>query len=129
MNEQLIEEVLEELRPALLGRPWGTVFQLSTNTPAVDFRTGAGRYLLLSADPARARLHTIARTVRELERASNAPSPFVLFLRKALGGATLRELTKDEGKRVVRFKFDVPDALGEEGEATQIGRAWCRERV
>ena len=122
MNEQLIEEVLEELRPALVGRPWGKVFQLSADTLAVDFRTGDGRYLLLSADPARPRLHLIARTVRELERASHSPSPFVLFLRKALGGATLRTLKKDEGERVVRFKFSVPDALGEESEATLVAQ-------
>lgn len=122
MNEQLIEEMLEELRPALSGRPWGKVFQLSADTLAVDFRTGDGRYLLLSADPARPRLHSIARTVRELERASHAPAPFALFLRKALGGATLRALSKDEGERVVRFKFSVPDALGEEGEATLVAQ-------
>jgi predicted ribosome quality control (RQC) complex YloA/Tae2 family protein len=122
MNEQLIEEVLEELRPALTGRPWGKVFQLSASTLVADFRTGDGRYLLLSADPARPRLHLIARTVRELERASLAPTPFALVLRKALGGATLRELTKDEGERVVRFKFSVPDALGEEGEATLVAQ-------
>ncbi|MFL6255167.1 MAG: NFACT family protein [Pyrinomonadaceae bacterium] len=122
MNEQLIGEVLEELRPALSGRPWGKVFQLSGNTLAVDFRTGDGRYLLLSADPARPRLHMIARTVRELERASLAPTQFALFLRKALGGATLRELTKDEGERVVRFKFSVPDAVGDESEATLVAQ-------
>ena len=122
MNEQLIEEALEELRPALAGRLWGKVFQLSADTLAVDFRTGDGRYLLLSADPARPRLHLIARTVRELERASHSPSPFVLFLRKALGGATLRALKKDEGERVVRFGFSVPDALGEEGEATLVAQ-------
>lgn len=122
MNEQLIGEVLEELRPLLLERPWGKVFQLSANTLALDFRTGDGRYLLLSADPARPRLHMIARTVRELERASHSPSSFVLFLRKALGGATLRALTKDEGERVVRFKFTVPDVLGVEGEATLVAQ-------
>jgi predicted ribosome quality control (RQC) complex YloA/Tae2 family protein len=122
MNERLIEEVLGELRPALSGRPWGKVFQLSANTLAVDFRTGDGRYLLLSADPARPRLHMIARTVRELERASLAPTPFALFLRRALGGATLRALTKDEGERVVRFEFSVPDAVGEEGAATLVAQ-------
>ncbi|HEX8291821.1 MAG TPA: NFACT RNA binding domain-containing protein [Pyrinomonadaceae bacterium] len=122
MNEQLIGEVLEELRPALSGRPWGKVFQLSAGTLAVDFRTGDGRYLLLSADPARPRLHFISRTVRELERVSLAPTPFALFLRRALGGATLRALLKDEGERVVRLKFSVEDAVGEEGEATLVAQ-------
>src|SRR5919107_3583071 len=122
MNEQLIEEVLEELRPALVGRPWGKVFQLSSNTLAVDFRTGGGRYLLLSADPARPRLHLVSRTVRELERASRPPTPFALVLRKALGGATLRALTKDEGERVVRFLFDAPDAVGDVRAATLVAQ-------
>src|SRR3569832_2454221 len=122
MNEQLIGEVLEELRAALLGRPWGKVFQLSANTLAVDFCLGGGCFLLLLADPARPRVHLIVRTVRELERASLAPAPFALFLRKALGGATLRALTKDAGERVVRFEFTVPDVLGEEIEATLVAQ-------
>ena len=122
MNEQLISEVLEELRPALVGRPWGKIFQLSAASLAVDFRTGDGRYLLLSAEPGRPRLHMISRTVRELERAALAPSNFALLLRKALGGATLRTLTRDEGERVVRFRFSVPNALGDEYEATLVAQ-------
>jgi len=120
MNEQLISEVLAELRPTLEGRPWGKVFQLSAASLAVDLRTGDGRYLLLSAEPAHPRLYMIARTVRELERAALPPTPFALVLRKALGGATLRSLTKDEGERIVRFSFMVPDALGVERGATLV---------
>ena len=67
MNERLLEEVLDEVRPALLGRRWGKVFQLGAATLVIDFRTADGRYLLLSAEPGRPRLHLIARTVRELE--------------------------------------------------------------
>lgn len=122
MNEQLISEVLEELRAALVGRPWGKVFQLSAGTLAVDFRTDDGRYLLLSADPARPRLHLIRRTVRELEKSAHTPSPFALVARKALGGGTLRALTKDEGERVVRFTFTVPNAVGEERAATLVAQ-------
>ncbi|HEX8559891.1 MAG TPA: NFACT family protein [Pyrinomonadaceae bacterium] len=122
MNEQLIGEVLEELRPALLGRPWGKIFQLSGATLAVDFRTGDGRYLLLSAEPGRPRLHLIARSVRELERAAQTPSPFALILRKALGGGVLLTLTKDEGERVVRFGFAVPDAAGAERDASLVAQ-------
>jgi predicted ribosome quality control (RQC) complex YloA/Tae2 family protein len=122
MNEQLIREVLKELRLVLAGRMWGKVFQLSASTLAVDFRTGDGRYLLLSAEPVRPRLYLIARTVRELERVALTPLPFALVLRKTLGGGTLRKLTQDEGERVVRFNFSVPAVTGEERAATLVAQ-------
>ncbi|HYY96471.1 MAG TPA: NFACT family protein [Pyrinomonadaceae bacterium] len=122
MNEQLIEEVVEEIRPALVGRHWGKVFQLSAASLAVDFRAGDGRYLLISVEPGQPRLHLISRTVRELERASAAPTPFALVLRKRLGGATLRTLAKDEGERVVRFRMAAADATGEEHAATLVAQ-------
>jgi predicted ribosome quality control (RQC) complex YloA/Tae2 family protein len=120
MNEQLIKEVVEEVGPALAGRTWGKVFQLSAASLAVDFRGSGGRYLFVSVEPGRPRLYLVSRTVRELERASQAPTPFALVLRKALGGATLRALKKDEGERVVRLLFDVPDAVGNVRDATLV---------
>src|SRR5947209_15302132 len=122
MNDQLISEVVEELRPALAGRPWGKVFQLSGASLAVDFRTGGSRYLFISVEPNQPRLHMISRTVRELEKASTPPSQFALVLRKSLGGATLRALTKDDGERVVRFNVDVADAVGREHSATLVAQ-------
>ena len=122
MNEQLISEVVEELRPALVGRAWGKVFQLSSASLAADFRTQGGRYLFVSVEPSQPRIHLITRTVRELEKSSLPPSPFALILRKSLGGATLRALTQDEGERVVRFMFEVADAVGREHAATLIAQ-------
>lgn len=119
MNEQLISDVIEEVGPALAGRAWGKVFQLSGSSLVVDFR---GRYLFVSVEPGQPRLYLISRTVRELERASQHPAPFSLVLRKALGGATLREVKKDDGERVVRFVFDVPDAVGDVREATLVAQ-------
>jgi predicted ribosome quality control (RQC) complex YloA/Tae2 family protein len=122
MNEQLISEVVEEIGPALAGRAWGKIFQLSAASLAVDFRAGGGSYLFVSVEPGQPRLHLISRTVRELERASQQPTPFALLLRKALGGATLREVKKDDGERVVRFRFDVQDAVGDVREATLVAQ-------
>src|SRR5947209_5113626 len=122
MNEQLIGEVVEEIRLALAGRRWGKVFQLSGASLAVDFRAGDGRYLLISVEPNQPRLHLISRTVRELEKASRAPTPFALVLRKHLGGATLDSLAKDEGERVVRFRLAAPDATGAEHAATLVAQ-------
>ncbi|HEV2705089.1 MAG TPA: NFACT family protein [Pyrinomonadaceae bacterium] len=114
MNDQTIAEIVEELRGLLLGRAWGKVFQLSRAALAIDFRTGDGRYLLIAVEPGDPRLYLTARTVRELERASMQPSGFVLGLRKQLSGASLRDLTKDTGDRVVRFEFAARDAIGDE---------------
>lgn len=119
MNEQLINEVVGEVGPALAGRAWGKVFQLTAASLVVDFR---GRYLFVSVEPGQPRLYLISRTVRELERASQQPAPFALVLRKALGGATLREAKKDVGERVVRFIFDAPDAVGDVREATLVAQ-------
>jgi predicted ribosome quality control (RQC) complex YloA/Tae2 family protein len=112
VNDRTIGEIVEELRPLLAGRAWGKVFQLSRVALAVDFRTGDGRYLLLSAEPSAPRLHMIRRTVRELEKGALASSPFALVLRKALGGAVVTDIRKDEGDRVVRFAFRAHDEAG-----------------
>ncbi len=96
MNDQALGEIVAEVAPALAGREWGKVFQLSALSLAVDFRAGDGRYLLISAEPNRPRLHLVKRTVRELEKASVSPSHFALLLRKALGGARLDAVVKDE---------------------------------
>src|SRR5207237_2840787 len=85
-------------------------------------RTGDTRYLFVSVEPNQPRLHMISRTVRELEKSSLPPAPFALVLRKSLGGATLRSLAKDEGERVVRFTFDVADAMGREHAATLVAQ-------
>ena len=112
VDDQTIKEVVEELKPLIEGRAWGKVFQLTRASLAVDFRTGDGRYLLFSARPSSSRLHMIRRTVRELEKSSLQPSPFALMLRKALAGAVLTQVRKDDRDRVVRFLFAARDEAG-----------------
>lgn len=96
----------------LTGRMMGKVFQLSRVSLAIDFRMSDGRYLFISVEPAQPRVYMIERRVRELEKQSLAPSPFLLVLRKHLGGATLTSLTKDETDRIVRLTFDARDEIG-----------------
>jgi len=122
MNDQALKEIVEEVAPALTGCAWGKVFQLSGLSFTVDFRAHDNRYLLISAEPNQPRLYLIRRTVRELEKASHAPTHFPLVLRKTLGGARLASVLKDEGDRIVRFSFAVEDATGEERAATLVAQ-------
>src|SRR5918998_208840 len=112
MLDQLIAEVVEEIAPQLSGRALGKLWQLGRDAVAFDFRLGEGRFLFVSCDPARPRLHLIERRARDLERESNAPSQFLLALRRRAGGAVVRAVEKDAGERVVRFAFDAEDEVG-----------------
>jgi predicted ribosome quality control (RQC) complex YloA/Tae2 family protein len=123
MNDETIRAIVEELRPQLLGRVMGKVFQLSRTSLAVDFRLSDGRYLYVSVDPALdPRLYLIARRVRDLEKQSLPPSSFVLALKKHLSGAELVALDKDEHDRIVRFNFKARDAIGDVQERTLIAQ-------
>ncbi|HZI18942.1 MAG TPA: NFACT family protein [Pyrinomonadaceae bacterium] len=122
MNERDISEVIGEVRAALGGRAWGRVFQLGRAALVAEFRPADGRFLLLSAEPNRPRLHLVRRSARELERDSLPPSPFGLVLRKRLGGATLVSVRKDEGERVVRLNFDAEDAAGRGYEVVLVAQ-------
>ncbi|HYE16649.1 MAG TPA: NFACT family protein [Pyrinomonadaceae bacterium] len=108
MNGRLIEEVVGELGRALVGRLWGKVFQLSDSSLVVEFRSGDGRHLFVSAEPNRPRLYLVNRRVRDLEKESITTSPFAHALRKTLSGARLEGVEKDEGERVVRFRLSAP---------------------
>ncbi len=118
MNDQTIKDIVEELARVLKGHAFGKIFQLSRAVLAIDLRMGNGRYLLLSVEPNNARIHLIGRTARELEKASLAP--FALLLRKYLGGASLENISKDEGDRVVRFAFSIRDEVGIEHKPTLV---------
>ncbi|HVF57143.1 MAG TPA: NFACT family protein [Pyrinomonadaceae bacterium] len=122
MNDRTIREIIEELARALRGHAFGKVFQLTRASLALDFRTGDGRYLFIAAEPNQPRLYLIARTVRELEKASIGPSAFALALRKTLSGAILTSITKDENDRIVRFSFSGHDAIGEEHAHTLVAQ-------
>jgi predicted ribosome quality control (RQC) complex YloA/Tae2 family protein len=122
VDDQTIRAIVEEIAPALTGHAMGKVFQLSRLSFSIDFRTNDGRYLFLSLDPAAPRIYMIRRSVRELEKQSLPPSSFVLALRKQLGGATLRHLTKDEGDRIVRLSFDARDAMGNTHSRTLVAQ-------
>lgn len=112
MNDQTIKAIVEEIAPVLAARVMGKVFQLARLALAIDFRTGDGCYLFISVEPSQPGIYMIERRVRDLEKQSLAPSPFVLLLRKHLGGAKLLSIMKDDADRIVRFSFNAHDEAG-----------------
>ncbi len=122
MNEQIIQAVVAEIAPLVVGRALGKIFQLSRVAVALDFRSHDGRYLLLDADPADPRLYLIERRVRELEKQATPLSQFGQVLRKHLGGATLLALAKDENERIVRLSFMARDEIERERERVLVAQ-------
>jgi predicted ribosome quality control (RQC) complex YloA/Tae2 family protein len=125
MHEQTIQDVVEEIAPALLGRTMGKIFQLSRAALAFDFRTHDNRYLFLNLDPADPRMYMIERRVRDLEKQAMPLSQFGLVLRKQLSGAELLAISKDEHERIVRFSFAAQDEIGNNRQRTLVARPTC----
>lgn len=117
-----MQEVVNELAPALLDRTMGKIFQLSRAALAVDFRTHDNRYLLINLDPAAPRLYMIERRMRELEKQSVPLSQFGVVLRKQLSGARLNAVSKDENERIVRFFFAAQDEMGNDRQRTLVAQ-------
>jgi predicted ribosome quality control (RQC) complex YloA/Tae2 family protein len=111
MNEATLEAVRKELETQLVNRPFGKIFQLSRLTFAVDFRLNESSYLFIGVEPVSPRVYLIKRRLRDLEKQSANPSPFVLFVRKRLSNAVLQEITKVENERVLRFGLLAQDEI------------------
>jgi predicted ribosome quality control (RQC) complex YloA/Tae2 family protein len=108
MHHETLKEVVTEIDKLLAGRFLRRIFQLTPESLAIDFNLRHDGFLLISVEPAAPRLYLTKRSVRELERQTLSPSPFVLALRTALGEAALSSVTKDEAERIVRFNFSAP---------------------
>lgn len=108
MQNALIRRVVEELRPALTGRFFGKIFQLTPLSFALDFGL-RGDFLFISADPANPRIYLIRRRLRELEKQSVPLAPFAQIMRSKLSGGHLVDISKDSLDRIVRLTFRIND--------------------
>jgi predicted ribosome quality control (RQC) complex YloA/Tae2 family protein len=111
MNEATLEAIRKELENALVTRPFGKIFQLSRLTFAIDFRLSDASYLFISVEPVNPRIYLIKRKLRDLEKQSTNPSPFVLFIRKRLSNAVVQKITKVENERILRFELLAQDEI------------------
>jgi len=122
MDDDSIKAIVAEIKPLLIGRAPGKIFQLGPLSIAIDFGLRDRGYLLLSVDPSLPRMHLIKRRVRDLEKQSLPLGQFALALRKGLSSATLTVLIKDPEDRIVRFRFLAIDELGQEYERTLVAQ-------
>ena len=122
MDDDSINAIVAEIKPLLIGRAPGKIFQLAPLSMALDFGLREPALLLLSVEPSLPRIHLIKRRVRDLEKQSAPLGQFPLFLRKELSGTTLRTVQKDTKDRIVRFRFVGTDELGREKERTLVAQ-------
>ncbi len=113
MNEKTLEKICAELATDLVGCKFGKIFALSRFRLTIDFRLPDSKYLFISVEPSAPRIYLISRRLRDLEKQSKNPSPFLLFLRGRLSNAVVQSVEKLENERVVRFNFSARNELGQ----------------
>ena len=104
MHPQLLQRIVEELRPNLTGRYLGKTFQLSPVSFAFDVGL-RGQFLFVSVDPANPRLYLIRRRTRDLEKQSVPLGSFGQVLRSNLTGSPITTVEKEPRDRIVRLSF------------------------
>ena len=111
MNNATLKAVAEELKLVLIGQKFGKIFQLGKLRLAFDFRLRNDFYLFVGLEPSAPRIHFIKRRFKDLEKQSQNPNSFTMFLYKRLSNAALKKITKDENERVVRFHLAAEDEI------------------
>jgi predicted ribosome quality control (RQC) complex YloA/Tae2 family protein len=123
LNEATIQAVIAEILPLIKGKRLGKIFPLSRLSLAIDLGLREGRYLFLAFENNPApRIYLITRKVRELEKASRNPSPFLLLLKKRLSSAVINDAVKLPRERIVRFELRAQDDLGEDRDYTLVAQ-------
>jgi predicted ribosome quality control (RQC) complex YloA/Tae2 family protein len=120
MDDLVIGAVVEELKPLLVGRRFGKVFQLSPESFAIDFGLRDRGYLFISVEPALPRFYLIKPRLRDLEKRSMPAGQLALFLKKELSQSELISIEKDDAERVVRLIFNAQDDLDQTVRKTLI---------
>jgi len=122
MHQETLKEVVAELNELLSGRFPGRIFQLSPVSLVIDFHLKQHGLLFISVEPAAPRLYLMKRSLRDLERKSISPSPFLLALKSALVDAALSAVSKDEVERIVRFHFAASSEVVDPSVTTMLAQ-------
>lgn len=113
MNNSTLERVCDELDAALTGQRFGKIIPLSRFETAIDLRLPDSRYLFISIEPNRPRIYLVKRRLKDLEKRSVNPSPFLLYARKRLSGGVVQGVSKIPNERVLRILLSAENEIGE----------------
>lgn len=103
-----MKAVTDELRSELTGTPVQKVYEPERNEIIIHlYSHGSQPGLLLSIDPAYARVHLTEKRFRGKEQ----PSPFCMLLRKYLVGGRAKSFSNPPLERILEIEFDPPEGL------------------
>ena len=91
MDDQSINAIVAEIKPLLIGRAPGKIFQLSPLSMAIDFGLRETGFLLLSVEPSLPRMYFIKRRPRDLEKQNRAGEKIKELQRLASVGVPSRK--------------------------------------
>jgi predicted ribosome quality control (RQC) complex YloA/Tae2 family protein len=102
LNAVQIGEVLQEIRPALVGCTLESLFQPERDAVVLIMASGeVRRRVLFSLEWWGSRVHLVSRHLNSIK----TPQPFFAGLQKALQGSALSEIGQVNGDRIVDMRF------------------------
>jgi len=108
-----VTALAHELREALTGGKVDKIYQPTRDEVVLHMRTGGGNVkLLLSANPQHPRAH-LTKITRENP---DTPPMFCMLLRKYFVGGRILEITQPPMERVLDFRFETLNELGDRVE-------------
>lgn len=93
MTENELQKIGSEIAAAMTGRHFGKIFPLGAAALAIDLFPHEGRYLYADFGRGNAAVFLIRRRLKDLERSSTHPSPFVIDLAKRCFGMELTNVS------------------------------------
>jgi predicted ribosome quality control (RQC) complex YloA/Tae2 family protein len=118
MDNFLLQAIVTELEPLLVGRRFGRVYQLGSTGLMIDLHLRDGRWLAISTDPNRLALYLTARSPKQTGESPRSDTAFVALLKKHLSSARIVALEKLGYDRVVKFEFATEDEGGRKNQLT-----------
>lgn len=105
MDNFLLQAIVTELEPLLVGRRPGRVYQLGATGLMIDFHLRDERWLAVSTDPNSLALYLTARSPKQTGAEYRSDTAFVALLKKHLHETRLVAVEKVGYDRVVKFAF------------------------